>query len=128
MFKRVVLAIEVVTLVAFVFFVVLLFVKQPASTNDAVGTSSSSSSAGSSSSGTASSGAVDAAALYRSNCASCHGAKGDGGIGPELGNGAVARSIPDAGQEKLIIVKGEGGMPAFGSRLSDEEITAIVDF
>src|SRR3954469_4705939 len=108
MFKRVVLAIEVVTLVAFVFFVVLLFVKQPASTNDAVGTSPSSS-AGSSSSGTASAGAVDAAALYRSNCASCHGTKGGGGIGPELGNGAVARSIPDAGQEKVIIVKGEGG-------------------
>jgi cytochrome c oxidase cbb3-type subunit 3 len=66
--------------------------------------------------------------LFASNCASCHGAEGKGGIGPDLtaanykfGNNhdAVLSSIRDGRP---------GGMPAYGNQLSSAQIEALAAF
>lgn len=110
-FKRVVDVVEVLVLVAALGFAVALF------TND--GTAPPSSPAD---------GPADGAALYASNCASCHGSDGGGGAGPALGGGAVVEAYPDAADQVVVITDGRGGMPAFGDRLTAEEIQAVTDY
>jgi mono/diheme cytochrome c family protein len=80
---------------------------------------------------------VDAAALmpqlmregdasYRRNCASCHGAQGQGGFGPLLINNAVVRS-PGGLVAQILVGMEDRGMPPF-ALLSDQEIAAISTF
>ena len=71
---------------------------------------------------------IDGAALYGSNCAGCHGGDGSGGIGPRLSGGRMVARFPDAADQIAVVTAGRGGMPAFSGRLSNEEITAIVDY
>ena len=84
------------------------------------------------------------AALYKDHCATCHGAKGEGGSGP---NGVVY--VPLAGNRKVlletptnlihIVVNGgfppttagnprPYGMPPFGPSLSDAEIALLASY
>jgi mono/diheme cytochrome c family protein len=72
-------------------------------------------------------GGVDGAELFGNSCAGCHGGDGSGGIGPRLA-GTVVAKFPDPADQIAVVKNGRGGMPAFGSRLSDEEIAAIVDY
>ena len=67
----------------------------------------------------------DGAAVYRRNCAICHGADGEGSTGPPL-----VDSVPLSSESDLIVVVTNGirTMPAFGSSLSEEEIDAVVQF
>ena len=73
--------------------------------------------------------AADGASLYAANCASCHGNEGQGmgEVFPALaGNDALAN-----GEYVVkIILEGEPGtaMPAFGDRLSDEEVAALASY
>lgn len=69
--------------------------------------------------------AVDAAQLYQSNCAGCHGADRSGQSGPAL---LPDRLTQEASYYVDVITNGSGGMPSFGNRLSDEEISALVEF
>jgi mono/diheme cytochrome c family protein len=89
-------------------------------------------------------------ALFATNCSSCHGAAGEGGVGPSFQNGAVIATWPDfkdhirwvhlgsanwpdptyGAQKKPI---GSGGMPAFGAnqagaKLTDLQIALIVRY
>ncbi len=78
---------------------------------------------------TAKAGAVDGAGLYAANCASCHGAGGEGmgTVFPALaGNDALA----DADFVIRTVLNGVPGtaMPAFGGRFSDEEVAAVVSY
>lgn len=92
--------------------------------------------------------------IFGNNCASCHGATGGGGVGPKLAGGEAKLTFPDqpTGRDDHIAwvtngsggVKGKGygdpnrpggqhiattgGMPAFGGKLSPEEIDAVVDY
>ena len=111
-FKRVVDVVQVLALVAAAVMVVALFANEPAST----------SSGGSTAAG------ADGAAIYASNCASCHGATGGGSVGPALGGGAVAESLPDEADQIQVITDGRGGMPSFDGRLSEAEIQAVTDY
>ncbi len=71
---------------------------------------------------------VDAAGLFATYCAGCHGADGKGGFGSDLsssaykygrGRDAVRSSIAD----------GRGGrMPPFGGQLKAAEIDALTDY
>ncbi len=70
---------------------------------------------------------VDGGALYAQHCASCHGPTGEGGIGPELA-GVVVERYPDPEIHVLIVEAGRGAMPAFGARLTDDQIRAVVDY
>jgi mono/diheme cytochrome c family protein len=108
-FKRVVTVVEGIAVAGFVVFVTLLLVKQPESH-----TAASAGSAG--------------AAVFDSQCARCHGANGDGDIGPKLNAGAVTQAFPAADAELVVVTYGRGGMPAFDKRLSPEQLRAVVDF
>ena len=109
MLKRVVTVVEALALACFVVFVVLLLVDQPESTNTA-------------------SGVVDGAAIFDSQCASCHGTKGQGAAGPKLNGGSVTRTFGDANAELVVVRGGRGGMPAFEGRLTYEQLQAVVEF
>ncbi|MBI3538171.1 MAG: cytochrome c, partial [Chloroflexi bacterium] len=72
--------------------------------------------------------------VYEENCAACHGARGrgDGALAPTL------RQTPaDLAQHAFhhdeiylatIIQRGTGAMPAFRAKLSDEEITNVIQY
>ncbi len=61
--------------------------------------------------------------IYRQQCAPCHGADGEGGIGP----GLQQSNLTDA--EALdIIGQGQGAMPAFGPTLTADQLAAVTDF
>jgi mono/diheme cytochrome c family protein len=62
------------------------------------------------------------------SCAGCHGADGEGGIGPTLAGGAVVEEFPDRAEQITLVTEGLGGMPAFGGRLTPGEIGAVVDY
>jgi mono/diheme cytochrome c family protein len=63
--------------------------------------------------------------VYRKNCAQCHGSRGGGGSGVKLA-GVVAARYPDIADHVAVIRDGRTpGMPAFGDRLSAEDIDAV---
>ncbi len=76
----------------------------------------------------------DAKATFDSQCASCHGK--DGRAKSLHGKHVHARDLTDAGwqnevsDERLFnsITKGKGKMPAFGKKLSEDQIDALVRY
>lgn len=98
-------------------FVVLLFVNDPDEPGGAAGGGG----------GGAGAGGVDGAAVFSDNCAGCHGADGSGISGPPLNDGIVVTNFPDVQDQIDVVTNGRGPMPAFGDRLSAEEIQAVVD-
>ena len=73
-------------------------------------------------------GVADGAALYAANCAGCHGASGEGAavFPPLAGNEKLA----DASYVIGTVLNGKPGtaMPAFGSRLSDDQLAALISY
>jgi cytochrome c553 len=74
----------------------------------------------------------DAAATYRTNCASCHGADGHGSaVGKSLHaadfHSAQVQDQTDA-QLATVISQGRGNMPPFGTSLSKGQIDALVKY
>lgn len=69
----------------------------------------------------------DAAAVYASTCARCHGADLSGGDGPALGPSSHSLGEPD---EHLFeaIKFGRDEMPAFIDEFTDEQIEAIIAY
>ncbi|MBT4770070.1 MAG: c-type cytochrome [Rhodospirillaceae bacterium] len=69
-----------------------------------------------------------AAELYKDNCATCHGAERLGGSGPALLPESLTRLKKNMAGE--IIAKGELAtqMPAFGDKLSSQEISALTAY
>ena len=68
---------------------------------------------------------IDAAGIYTTRCARCHGADRSGNNGPAL---LPERLTQDSSAYEAIISNGSGPMPSFGSRLSADEIGALVEF
>ncbi len=87
-----------------------------------------------------SAGAVDGAQLYAAQCAACHQATGAGlpGVFPPLAGSewVVAKEIVPVnillhGISGKLTVKGasySGAMPAFGEKMSDQEIAAVLTY
>lgn len=74
--------------------------------------------------------AADGAATFKAKCAACHGADGTKTIAA-MGVPAInAPAVKAKGAAGLttIVTKGEGKMPAFSGKLSDDEIGAVVKF
>ena len=67
------------------------------------------------------------AEIYAQRCAVCHGASGQGGLGPRLA-GTVTVIYPNAADEAAVIADGRRGMPAFAPNLDADEIAAVVAF
>jgi len=61
--------------------------------------------------------------VYAEKCASCHGARGEGGIGPKLAKNPIL-NVPEAVAE--IVRNGRGTMPPVP--MSEEELKALLDF
>lgn len=70
---------------------------------------------------------VEGQRIYSSNCASCHGSKGDGGYGKKLA-GVVATKYPNVDDQIAIITNGKGAMPSFSQKLSPEQIAAVTRY
>jgi cytochrome c6 len=75
----------------------------------------------------------DAAALYKSKCASCHAADGSGDtpVGKKLGVKALSSpEVAKNSDETWIEVtsKGRGKMPAYAGKLTDDQIKSLVKF
>ena len=91
----------------------------------------------------------DGAGLYRANCSSCHGAAGEGGVGPALENGETKLTFPEEADHISWVQTGSGPfkdkvygdpdrdggprmakgiMPGFAGTLSDAEIQAVVAY
>ena len=69
------------------------------------------------------------ATVYRQHCASCHGAKGEGGTGTALGNAAMLALTPDSFLRHAIVQgRQRTPMPAFGSLLSGTQIDDVTAF
>ena len=82
----------------------------------------------------ASSGAAfgaDAAALWASNCASCHGKDGSGttAMGKKLGVKDYTKEQGFSDAEAATVIKnGKGKMKAYTDKLSDADVKALVAY
>lgn len=71
-------------------------------------------------------GGADGAAVFASNCGTCHtlaAAGSDGTTGPNLDD-----LMPDKETVEAQVRSGGGGMPAFEGQLSDAEIEAVATY
>jgi cytochrome c oxidase subunit 2 len=66
--------------------------------------------------------------VYQAECARCHGGTGGGGAGPKLSDGRAVERFPNPADQEKVVHDGRGSMPAWGSKLSDEEIAAVVRY
>ena len=65
------------------------------------------------------------AEVYAAQCSVCHGRDGQGATGPRLA-GTVVTLYPDVAEQIRVVTEGGNGMPAYATRLSTEEIAAVV--
>jgi mono/diheme cytochrome c family protein len=75
--------------------------------------------------------AADGAAIYKSKCATCHGADGKGQtpMGTKMGLRDLGSPDVQKQTDKQLYdwtAAGKGKMPAYKDKLSDEEIKALV--
>src|SRR6184192_4384160 len=110
MFKRIVDAVEYVALGCAALALALLLFYKPSSSKPRAASSSSSA-------GPSGGQAVSGQSIFIDKCATCHGSKGEGGIGPKLGGGAVVSKFPNETDQILVVTSGRDGMPAFAERL-----------
>jgi cytochrome c6 len=71
--------------------------------------------------------AQDAAALYKSKCAMCHGADGAKAAGHDL-SGADVQKVSDADLAAVITNGKAPKMPKYGDKLKPEEIKGLVAY
>jgi len=66
--------------------------------------------------------------VYQRNCLACHGANGEGGVGPAIANSAIATG--DLGGHLNVGVNGVPGsaMQAFGGIINDVEMAAVITY
>ncbi len=69
-------------------------------------------------------GGPEGADLYAADCSSCHGANGQGNIGPALTE-LTESDIPEI---ETKVRDGGGGMPSFADTLSEEQIASVAAF
>ena len=66
--------------------------------------------------------AIELPEIYKQNCLSCHGDQLQGRVGPKLQD--VGGRLTEE-QIAAIIRDGKGGMPSYGNRFNDEEISTL---
>ena len=71
---------------------------------------------------------VDAPALFRQHCASCHGEQRTGGMGPALLPESLERLRPAEAQRTIAQGRQATQMPGFAGTLSAEEIGALAQW
>jgi len=79
--------------------------------------------------GKSESGAMDAGvAIYKSDCAMCHGENREGGIGPALTGPKFIYGSSLADLSRVISDGTPKGMPAFGKQLGPERVRAVAHY
>jgi cytochrome c oxidase cbb3-type subunit III len=67
--------------------------------------------------------------IYESHCTGCHGLDGHGSQqGPNIATVADVQNLSDAQLTQIVHDGHTGGMPGFGSTLSDSDIAAVVGY
>ena len=64
----------------------------------------------------------EGAKVYAANCSSCHGGKGEGGVGPSLVAGKFEYGGADHELFASVMEGREGGMPPFKTSLGDKKV------
>jgi cytochrome c6 len=73
--------------------------------------------------------AVDAAALFASKCAACHGKDGTGSpVGKKMGAKDLTKDKDSQAEIAATITNGKGKMTAFKGKLTPEEIDALAKY
>ena len=67
-------------------------------------------------------------ALYKENCAMCHGENLEGGVGPALAGPKFIYGKTLADHIRVITAGTPKGMPSFSSQLSPEKILAVANY
>lgn len=67
---------------------------------------------------------VQGAELFTSFCSTCHGLRGEGGVGPDLRK----TQDKDRATVESQIKNGKGTMPGFTDKLNAGQITAVTDY
>jgi cytochrome c oxidase subunit 2 len=106
-FKRVVAAVEIAAALGALVFVIMLFANEPSGGGGAA--------------------ASPGAQIFSANCATCHGANGEGAIGPQLA-GKVVKAFPNVADEIKLVTNGKSAMPAWKGDLSPEQIRQVVEY
>jgi mono/diheme cytochrome c family protein len=70
---------------------------------------------------------VEGRQVFVANCQRCHGARGQGLVGPRLA-GVVTGSFPDIQNEINVVTNGSGAMPAWKGTLTPAQIHAVVRY
>jgi mono/diheme cytochrome c family protein len=65
--------------------------------------------------------------VYTRSCASCHGAQGQGGFGPQLAGNAFLASTGGV-VNQILMGSPERGMPPFAAALNDQQIAAVATY
>jgi mono/diheme cytochrome c family protein len=72
------------------------------------------------------------AAVYARNCATCHGTDGRAQTRKGRESDAVdltsSEWTPDTGRDTRIVTRGKGSMPAFGKKLTNAQISSVVQY
>lgn len=68
---------------------------------------------------------TEGATVFSDHCASCHGADGTGGTGPDLTSHIGHHS---SAQLVGVVVEGDGVMPGFAGTLDDQQIADVLAF
>jgi mono/diheme cytochrome c family protein len=70
---------------------------------------------------------VEGRTLFVADCQRCHGARGQGSVGPKLA-GVVTHSFPNIQNQINLVTNGAGQMPAWKGTLTAAQIHAVVRY
>ncbi len=71
---------------------------------------------------------ADGKSVYLQRCVGCHGVDGSGIVGPDIRPDEVLEKYASAEAMEALVRGGLGEMPEFTSKLSDDEIAAVVAY
>ena len=66
--------------------------------------------------------------VYSADCASCHGSRGQGGVGPTFHDGRLAHDFPNAEDQVTFVSHGKGVMPSFAGVLTAGQLESVVAY
>ena len=66
--------------------------------------------------------------IFAQQCASCHGVRGEGALGPAFIGGRLVRDFPNPRDQVAFVSAGRGVMPAFSGILSRAQIESVVAY
>jgi mono/diheme cytochrome c family protein len=66
--------------------------------------------------------------VFGSDCATCHGISGGGGVGPSFADGKLLRDFADTNAQVAFVKQGKDAMPAFAGVLTNAQIHAVARY